>query len=152
MSPKVLDLNETIEGMLKILRRLIGENIDLSWIPYKDLKPIKIDPSQIDQILANLCVNARDAIEDTGRVTIETITIDIDDDYRFNHAGALPGKYVMLVVSDNGCGMDSETLPHIFESFFSTKEMGKGTGLGLAVVYGIVKKNGGFINIYSELK
>ena len=146
----MLDLNETVEGMLKMLRRLIGEDIDLSWLPGKDLWPVKMDPSQIDQILANLCVNARDAISGVGKMTIETGNRIFDEDYCAAHPGFVPGEYVMLAVSDNGCGMDKETQLHIFEPFFTTKEMGKGTGLGLATVYGIVKQNNGFINVYSE--
>jgi len=148
--PKVLDLNETVEGMLKMLGRLIGEDIDLAWVPGKDLGLVKIDPSQVDQILANLCVNSRDAIGDTGKVTIETSNRIFDADYCANHIDTLPGEYVMLAVSDNGCGMDDTTLSLVFEPFFSTKEIGKGTGLGLAMVYGIVKQNNGFVNIYSE--
>jgi two-component system, cell cycle sensor histidine kinase and response regulator CckA len=150
IDPKVLDLNETVESMLKILRRLIGEDIDLAWLPGKNLCPVKVDPSQIDQILANLCVNARDAITNVGRVTIETENATFDEHYCANHAESSPGEYVLLAVSDNGCGMNQETLEKLFEPFFTTKEMGKGTGLGLATVYGIVKQNNGFINVYSE--
>ena len=148
--PKVLDLNETVQGMLNMLRRLIGEDIDLAWVPGRELGLVKIDPSQIDQILANLCVNSRDAVGDNGKVTIETGNVFFDEKYCAGHAGTHPGAYVMLVVSDNGSGMDAETLSHLFEPFFTTKEMGKGTGLGLAMVYGIVKQNNGFINVYSE--
>ena len=148
--PRVLDLNETIEGMLKMLRRLIGEYIDLAWLPGSRIWPLKVDPSQIDQILANLCVNARDAILSGGKLTIETQNVSIDDDYCTDHQGFIPGDYALLAVSDNGCGMDQETLEKIFEPFFTTKEVGKGTGLGLATVYGIVKQNKGFINVYSE--
>ena len=148
--PTVLDLNQTLESMLNMLRRLIGEDIDLAWLPGKNLGKVKIDPSQIDQILANLTVNARDAISDTGKLTIETCAVTIDETYRSNHLEAIPGEYVMLAVSDNGSGMSQETLSHLFEPFFTTKEMGKGTGLGLATVYGIVKQNSGIINVYSE--
>ena len=149
IAPRVIDLNETVEGMLKMLRRLIGEDIDLTWRPGKNLAPVKVDPSQIDQILANLCVNARDAIADVGKITIET------DVFRLTRPTApimpvFPGEFVMLAVSDNGCGMDPETINHLFEPFFTTKEQGKGTGLGLASVYGAVKQNNGFINVYSE--
>jgi two-component system, cell cycle sensor histidine kinase and response regulator CckA len=150
IAPEVLDLNGTIEGMLKMLRRLIGEDIDLAWLPDTDLWPVRMDPAQIDQILANLCVNARDAITDIGKVTIETENITFDAAYCADHPGFLPGEHVMLAVSDNGCGMDEETRNHLFEPFFTTKEVGKGTGLGLATVYGIVKQNDGFINVYSE--
>jgi CheY-like chemotaxis protein len=150
VAPKVLDLNEAVQGMLNMLRRLIGEDIDLSWLPGADVWPVKVDPSQIDQILANLCVNARDAIADVGKLTIETENVAFDEAYCARHGGFVPGKYVLLAVSDNGSGMDEETQNRLFEPFFTTKELGKGTGLGLATVYGIVKQNNGFINVYSE--
>jgi signal transduction histidine kinase len=136
--------------MLKILRRLIGEDINLSWLPGRGVWPVKMDPSQIDQILANLCVNARDAIAGVGKVTIETHTMTLDEAYCADHSGFVPGEYVLLIVSDDGCGMEREILSKIFEPFFTTKGMGQGTGLGLAMVYGIVKQNNGFINVYSE--
>jgi signal transduction histidine kinase len=148
--PKVLDLNETVEGMLNLLRRLIGEDIDLARLPGRELWPVKIDPSQIDQVLANLCVNARDAITGVGKVTIETGNAVFDEAYCREHAGFVPGEYVLLAVSDDGCGMDQKVLNNLFEPFFTTKEVGKGTGLGLATVYGIIKQNNGFINVYSE--
>jgi PAS domain S-box-containing protein len=148
--PKILDLNDTVAGMLKMLQRLIGEDIDLAWLPGHGLWPVKMDPSQLDQILANLMVNARDAIADTGKITIETENILLDTVYCTDHPGFRPGEYVLLIVSDNGCGIDKETLAQIFEPFFTTKEMGKGTGLGLSTVYGIVKQNNGFVNVYSE--
>ncbi|MBU1168021.1 MAG: response regulator [Proteobacteria bacterium] len=150
VAPKILDLNDTVEGMLKMLRRLIGEDIDLAWLPGTGLWPVKMDPGQIDQILANFCVNARDAITDVGTVTIETSTETFDKDYCSNLSEVVPGDYVLLNVSDNGLGMTQETLGHLFEPFFTTKEMGKGTGLGLATVYGIVKQNNGFIRVESE--
>lgn len=150
VAPKVLNLNDTVEGMLTMLRRLIGEDIELVWLPGKKLGLIKMDPSQVDQIMANLCVNARDAINDTGRVTVETCNVVLDETYQAQHANIQPGNYVQLAVSDNGCGMDEETRERLFEPFFTTKEQGKGTGLGLASIYGIVKQNNGFINIYSE--
>lgn len=150
MAPKVLDLNRTVEGMLKMLRRLIGEDIDLVWLPDADVWPVKMDPAQIDQILANLCVNARDAIADGGKITIETGVTTIDEAYCADHAGFVPGDFVVMTVSDDGQGMDKATLSMIFEPFFTTKELGKGTGLGMATVYGIVKQNEGFINVYSE--
>lgn len=150
IAPKVLDLNENVESMLRMLRRLIGENIDLAWIPETDLWAVKMDPAQVEQILANLCVNARDAIKNVGKITIETKNKNFDNEYCADHAGFLPGDYVMLSVSDDGCGMDKETLDKIFDPFFTTKEVGEGTGLGLATVYGIVNQNNGFINVYSE--
>jgi PAS domain S-box-containing protein len=150
IAPEVLDLNITIESMLSILRRLIGEDLDLAWLPGRTVWPVLMDPSQIDQILANLCVNARDAIADVGKVTIETGTVTIDQEYCWDHSGFVPGDFVVLSVSDNGCGMDRDTLGQIFEPFYTTKAVGKGTGLGLATVYGIVKQNNGFINVYSE--
>ena len=150
VAPKVLDINTTVAGMLEMLRRLIGEDIDLVWQPGSKPGQVHIDPSQLDQILVNLFVNARDAIGDTGKVTIETDLVTIDERYCTDHVEALPGTYVLLVVSDDGCGMDTAALSHLFEPFFTTKEMGKGTGLGLATVYGIVKQNKGFVNVYSE--
>jgi PAS domain S-box-containing protein len=150
ISPKVLDVNETVEGMLKMLRRLIGEDIDLAWRPEEGLFPVKMDPAQIDQILANLCVNARDAIAGVGKITIETHMVTFDAAYCADHAGFVPGDFVLLAVSDDGCGMDKETLSKIFEPFFTTKDVNQGTGLGLATVFGIVKQNNGFINVYSE--
>ncbi len=148
--PRVLDLNDTVAGMLKMLRRLIGEEIDLAWTPGANLPPVRVDPGQIDQILANLCINARDAIVSTGKITIETQNIYFTEEFCRDHAGYQPGDYVLLAVSDNGCGMDETTLGHLFEPFFTTKEIGRGTGLGLATVYGIVKQNSGFIHVHSE--
>ncbi|MRR56091.1 MAG: PAS domain S-box protein [Deltaproteobacteria bacterium] len=150
VEPKVLDLNETVQGMLKMLQRLIGEDIDLRWQPGVDLPPLNIDPSQIDQILANLCVNARDAISDVGVITIETGNRTFDEEYCTANDGFVPGEYLRLTVIDSGCGMDKEMLGHIFEPFFTTKGVGEGTGLGLATVYGIVKQNNGFLKVYSE--
>ena len=150
IAPKVLDLNDTVAGMLKMLQRLIGEDMQLVWQPAQNLWPVKADPSQIDQILANLCVNARDAIADIGMITIETGNRSIDENYAVQNPEATPGEYVTITVSDNGCGMDKETLTHIFEPFFTTKGVGEGTGLGLATVFGAVKQNNGFINVYSE--
>jgi len=150
ISPQVLDLNETVAGMLNMLQRLIGEDIHQVWLPGVNLWPVKVDPSQIDQVLANLCVNARDAMTGIGKVTIETRNISFDEGYCADHAGFSPGEYVSIAVSDNGCGMDQEILGNIFEPFFTTKGIGKGTGLGLAMVHGVVKQNNGFINVYSE--
>ena len=151
VSPKVLNLNDTIEKMLKMLERLIGEDVDLAWFPDADLGQVRIDPSQVDQILANLCVNARDAIADVGKVTIETENVSFDQVYCDDHTGFVEGEFVMLAVSDDGSGISSENLNKLFDPFFTTKGMGKGTGLGLSTVYGIVKQNNGFINVYSEL-
>lgn len=150
INPRVLDLNETVERMLKMLRRLIGEDVDLEWKPGRDLHQIKIDPAQVDQILANLCVNARDAISRNGKVIIETKNVAMDENYCLSHSDSLPGEYVMLGVEDDGCGMDQRTLDPIFEPFFTTKGVGEGTGPGLAMVYGIVKQNGGFLDVSSE--
>lgn len=150
ISPRVLDLNETVAGMLNMLSRLIGEDIDLLWKPAHDIGPVRMDPSQIDQILANLIVNARDAIQGAGKITIETAMVDFDAAYCEQRPGYIPGQYVLLAVSDNGMGIEKRALPYIFEPFFTTKPQGKGTGLGLSTVYGIVKQNKGFINVYSE--
>jgi len=148
--PKVIDLNTIVKSMHKMLGKLIGEDIDLSWHPDNNLWPVKIDPAQVDQILANLCVNARDAISGVGKVIIETGNRVLDKAYCESHTGFMPGEYVLLSVSDNGAGMDKETVEKIFEPFFTTKGVDQGTGLGLAMVYGIVKQNEGFIDVYSE--
>ena len=150
ISPKVLDINDTIETQLKMLRRLIGENIKMSWKPGKKRLSVKMDPVQISQIFANLAVNARDAINGVGCIEIETGQVVFDEAYCAQHAGFFPGQYVVVSVRDDGAGMDRETLGKIFEPFFTTKPVGQGTGLGLATVYGIVKQNAGFINVYSE--
>lgn len=150
VAPEVLNLNDTLEAMLTMLRRLIGENIDLAWLPASRLWRVKMDPSQIDQVMINLCVNARDAITGVGRITIETKNVTVDKPDRESFHDCVPGKYVMLTVTDTGYGMDQETLANIFEPFFTTKGLGKGTGLGLATVFGIIKQNHGFINVASE--
>jgi len=150
IAPRALDLNATIGNMLSMLRRLIGENIELAWRPAAMPLTVMMDPSQMDQILTNLCVNARDAITDVGRIAIETDRVLFDDDYCAGHAGAAPGAFAVLLVSDDGRGMDAHTQEKLFEPFFTTKGTGKGIGLGLATVYGIVKQNNGFINVYSE--
>ncbi len=150
ISPKVLDLNETVEEMLKMLRRLIGEDIDLSWQPGGGLWPVNMDPSQVDQIMANLCVNARDAIDGVGKITIETENVTLDADECAHRDELIPGDYVLLMVSDTGRGMDPATRERIFEPFFTTKGMGEGTGLGLSTIYGIVKQNKGDVQVYSE--
>ncbi len=148
--PKILDLNDTISSMLKMLRRLIGEDIELLWIPELDLWKVKMDPSQVDQILANLAVNSRDAISGVGAITMRTENVVIDDSVRAETPEFIPGEYVLLTVSDTGAGMSKEVCENIFEPFFTTKEVGKGTGLGLSTVYGIVKQNEGFIYVASE--
>jgi signal transduction histidine kinase/CheY-like chemotaxis protein len=148
--PKVIHLNHTVEGMLKILRRLIGEDIELIWRPMEGLWPVKIDPAQVDQIMVNLCVNARDAISGVGQIIIETANIHADESYCEKRMTFQPGDYVQLAVSDTGCGMDKDTVARIFDPFYTTKRVGEGTGLGLSTVYGIVKQNKGFINVYSE--
>jgi PAS domain S-box-containing protein len=151
VEPRMIDLNETVEGLLKMLRRLLGENIDLAWRPQQGLRPLMIDPSQIDQVLANLCVNARDAISGEGHITIETQNAEIGEQYLLDEDGCAPGSYVALIVSDDGCGIPKDIMPKIFDPFFTTKEAGKGTGLGLSTVYGIVRQNTGFIRVYSEV-
>jgi PAS domain S-box-containing protein len=147
VSPEVVDVNTTVEGMLRMLQRLIGENIRLEWRPGSVQWPVRIDPSQVDQILANLCVNARDAITDTGTVTVSTREVTITEADLAQHPEAAPGGYVALVVQDDGSGMTPDMLAHIFEPFFTTKPTGQGTGLGLPTVYGIVTQSQGFISI-----
>ncbi len=151
VSPRVLDINEMVSGTLKLLQRLLGEDIDIAWMPCRDLAQVRMDPAQLDQILANLCVNARDAMADSGRLTIQTKKARIDDAYCQRLADAAPGDYVLLIVEDTGSGMSAETIQHVFEPFFTTKGVGLGTGLGLATVYGIVKQNNGFIDVQSEV-
>ncbi|MFH1136320.1 MAG: transporter substrate-binding domain-containing protein [Pseudomonadota bacterium] len=150
IKPLVLDLNETVEKMLQMLRRLLGEDINVLWKPTANPWPVRMDPAQIDQIMANLCVNARYAILGQGQVVIETENTSFDAEYCDRHKGFHPGEFVMLAVSDDGVGMDRETMERIFEPFFTTRKEGQGTGLGLSTIYGIVKQNEGFINVYSE--
>jgi len=151
IAPKVLDINKTVDGMLSMLRRLIGESIELFWRPGFGLLQIKMDPSQVDQILANLCVNARDAIDGTGEIIIATESMTITEEDCSSIPECKAGDYVLLSVNDNGCGMDEQTIASLFEPFFTTKEVGKGTGLGLATVYGIVRQNSGFITVDSSI-
>ena len=150
IEPRLMNLNDQIASSQNTLARLIGEEIELCFYPEKDLQRINFDPTQVDQILVNLVVNARDAMPDGGRLTIETANIRLDAFYCQAHLGFKPGDYVLLAVSDDGVGMDKELQSHLFEPFFTTKIVGEGTGLGLATVYGMVKQNGGFINVYSE--
>lgn len=149
-APVVLNLHKAVEGILKMLRRLIGEDVVLAWLPGEGPCSVMIDPTQVDQILANLCVNARDAIADIGRITIETGNAIFDEAYCSQNAGFVSGEFVKLSISDDGCGMGKDVIHHIFDPFFTSKGVGEGTGLGLSMVYGIVKQNNGFINVYSE--
>jgi two-component system, cell cycle sensor histidine kinase and response regulator CckA len=150
LEPRVLDLNSIIEGLEGMLRRLLGEDLDLTFHPGQALGRIRADPTQMEQILMNLAVNARDAMPHGGRLDISTFNSEMDADYARVHAGAVPGRYVCLAVSDTGHGMTKEVQARVFEPFFSTKDRGKGTGLGLATVYGIVKQSEGFVYLYSE--
>jgi PAS domain S-box-containing protein len=151
VAPRVMDLSEALAGMTRMLQALLGEDIALTWMQGANLWPLKGDPGQLNQILVNLCLNARDAIAGVGRVTIETANVTLDDAYCAENPGTTPGEYVRLVVSDNGCGMSKDVLAHIFEPFYTTKEVGKGTGLGLATVYGIVEQSLGHIAVQSEV-
>jgi two-component system, cell cycle sensor histidine kinase and response regulator CckA len=150
MQPEVLDLNKVVTDLLKMLQRIIGEHIRLEWIPGRRLGNVHGDLSMLEQTLFNLCVNARDAMQEGGVLTVETQNVLIDSDYCASHAWAVPGRFILLSVTDTGCGMQQEILEHIFEPFFTTKEASRGTGLGLATVYGIVKQHEGMVNVYSE--
>jgi two-component system cell cycle sensor histidine kinase/response regulator CckA len=151
LQPQVLDLNEVVANMDRMLQRLIGEDIQLLTVLDPELWPVKVDPGQIEQVIMNLAVNARDAMLGGGKLTIETANVVLDEEYALRHVAVKPGPCVMLAVTDNGCGMDKETRSHLFEPFFTTKNKGEGTGLGLSTVYGIVKQSGGNIWAYSEV-
>ncbi len=148
---KDVDLNDVIADLMKMLRRVIGEHITLGAIAGHDLGTVRADPGQIEQILMNLCVNARDAMPEGGTITIETENVRIDEEFRETHPWAEPGRYALLSVTDTGCGMDEETLGNVFEPFFTTKDVGEGTGLGLSTVYGLVKQHEGLVHVYSEV-
>jgi two-component system cell cycle sensor histidine kinase/response regulator CckA len=150
LEAKVLDLNAVVSGMTAMLRRLIGENIQLVTTLNAKLGRVRTDPAQMEQVIMNLAINARDSMPRGGRLVIETADVDLDMVYARQHVPLQPGHYVMLAVSDTGCGMDETTRGRLFQPFFTTKEQGKGTGLGLSTVYGIVKQSGGYIGAYSE--
>jgi PAS domain S-box-containing protein len=150
LKPKILDLNSIVLNLDKLLRRLLAETVEMKTVAGKGVGAVKADPSQIEQVIMNLVVNARDAMPNGGRILIETSNVELNDAYSQDHAAVRPGRYVMLAVTDTGIGMTSDTVAHIFEPFYTTKESGRGTGLGLSTVYGIVKQSGGYIWVYSE--
>jgi CheY-like chemotaxis protein len=151
LEPRVLDLNDVIRGLEKLLRRILGEDVDIVQDLAPDLGRVMADPGQIEQVIMNIVVNARDAMASGGQLRIESSDVDLDDTYADRHVGVSPGAYVVLAITDTGCGMDPDTQSRLFEPFFTTKEKGKGTGLGLSTAYGIVRQTGGSITAYSEL-
>jgi two-component system cell cycle sensor histidine kinase/response regulator CckA len=150
LEPKVVDLNTMLSGMHNMLQRIVGEDIEMVALPHTRLDHIKVDPSNLEQVIMNLVVNARDAMPTGGKLTLETANVVLDEHYAGEHLGVQAGPHVMLAVSDTGCGMDAATLAQIFEPFFTTKEQGKGTGLGLSTVFGIVQQSRGSVWVYSE--
>jgi CheY-like chemotaxis protein len=151
LQPKAIDVNSIVVGLDKLLRRLMDESIEMRTVCAEKLGTVKADPAQIEQVVMNLVVNARDAMPHGGRLTVETTNVTLDAGYAMDHAPVKAGKYVMLAVSDTGIGMDGEAQTHIFEPFYTTKAAGRGTGLGLSTVYGIVKQSEGYIWVYSEV-
>ncbi|MDX2052324.1 MAG: response regulator [Polyangiaceae bacterium] len=151
LQPRVVNLNDVVAGLQRMLLRLIGEDLELTFLPRAKLGKVNVDPGQVEQVIMNLVVNSRDAMPNGGKLTIETADVILDSDYAARHVGVTPGPHVMLAVSDNGTGMDRDTQARMFEPFFTTKEQGKGTGLGLSTVFGIVQQSGGNVWVYSEL-
>jgi CheY-like chemotaxis protein len=151
LQPVVLNINDLIGNLENMLKRVLGEHLDLEWRLAEELGDVKADPGQIEQVLVNLAVNARDAMPGGGKLTIETANVELDAEYAAAHVGTLAGSYIMLAVTDNGCGIEPSVLAHMFEPFFTTKAIGKGTGLGLATAYGIAKQHGGNVWAYSEV-
>jgi PAS domain S-box-containing protein len=150
LAPVAVDIGELVRGMHNLLHRTLGENIELAFRPSVDLPPAMVDPGQLESAILNLCLNARDAMPDGGRLTIETNLGELDEDYVDTNLDTRPGEYIIVAVSDTGCGIPADDLPRLFEPFFTTKEKGKGTGLGLPMVYGFIKQTGGQVNVYSE--
>jgi len=150
LQPKSIDLNSVVANLESLLRRLIGEDIEVIFAPTPNLGTVRADPGQLEQVIMNLAINARDAMPHGGRLMVQTANAELDEDFARGHVGVVPGHYVLLTVSDTGVGMDEDTVAHIFEPFFTTKGFGKGTGLGLSTVYGIVQQSEGHVFVYSE--